>query len=196
MSERLQEILNVSLKCFARFGYKKTTMDEIATELGLTKGALYSYARNKEDLYQKTVANALAKWQTRVREAVEGATNPRDKFIALSYKAFKYLADDDEMRNILISDPDIFPMFPKDDPFRAINENSRNLLRGVLEEGVATGIFRPIDLESATWLLFSIYKMFIIDTYVVSDQEATEKLFDDTVDLVLHGLLRQSGHQQ
>ena len=196
MSDRLQEILNVSLKCFARYGYKKTTMDEIAAELGLTKGALYSYASNKEDLYQKAVANALAKWQTRVREAVEGATNPRDKFITLSYKAFKYLADDDEMRNILISDPDIFPMFPKDDPFREINENSRNLLRGVLEEGVATGIFRPIDLESATWLLFSIYKMFIIDTYVVSDQEATEKLFDDTVDLVLHGLLRQSGHQQ
>lgn len=196
MAERLQEILNVSLKCFARYGYKKTTMDEIAAELGLTKGALYNYARNKEDLYQKAVANALGKWQTRVREAVEGATNPRDKFIALSYKAFKYLADDDEMRNILISDPNIFPMFPKDDPFREINENSRNLLRAVLEEGVATGIFRPIDLESATWLLFSIYKMFIIDTYVVSDQEATEKLFDDTVDLVLHGLLYKSGHQQ
>ncbi len=190
MTERLQEVLTVSLRCFSGYGYKKTTMEEIAQELGLTKGALYNYARNKEDLYQKTVAQALIKWQARVLEAVEEAGNPKDKFIALSNKAFKYLAEDHELRKILINDPNIFPMFPKEDPFLDINENSRNMLRAVLEEGVNAGVFRSLDLESATWLLFSIYKMFIIDTYVVSDPEATENLFKDAVDLVLQGLLR------
>lgn len=190
MNERLQEVLTVSLRCFARYGYKKTTMEEIAQELGLTKGALYSYACSKEDLYQKTVNQALIKWQARVREAVDEAYGPQAKFLALSFKAFKYLAADHDMRNILINDPNIFPMFPKDDPFFDINENSRNMLRGVLEEGVNSGVFRPLDLESTTWLLFSIYKMFIIDSYVVSDSEVTEKLFKDAVDLVLHGLLR------
>jgi AcrR family transcriptional regulator len=189
MTERLPEILNVSLKSFARYGYKKTTMEEIAQELGLTKGALYSYARNKEDLYQKAVAYALTRWQARVLEAVQAAADPKDKFLALSAKAFKYLAADHELRNILINDPNIFPMFPKEDPFFEINENSRNMLRAVIEEGIKSKVFRPLDLESATWLLFSIYKMFIIDTYVVSDREATEKLFKDAVDLVLHGLL-------
>jgi AcrR family transcriptional regulator len=190
MPERLPEILTASLKCFGRYGYKKTTMEEIAHELGLTKGALYSYASSKKDLYQKAVAQALTIWQTRVLEAVVEAASPEDKFTALSYKAFKYLAADHDLRNILINDPDIFPMFPKKDPFYAINENSRNMLRAVLEEGIKNGVFRPLDLESATWLLFSIYKMFIIDTYVVSDREATEKLFKDAVDLIMHGLLR------
>ncbi len=191
MTERLPEVLTASLKCFARYGYKKTTMEEIARELGLTKGALYSYARNKKDLYQKAVAQALTNWQVRVLEAVEEAATPEEKFMALSFKAFNYLAADHDLRKILINDPEIFPMFPKDDPFFAINENSRNMLRAVLDQGIKSGVFRPLDLESATWLLFSIYKMFIIDTYVVSDREATEKLFKNAVDLVLYGLLRQ-----
>ncbi len=194
MTDRLPEVLNASLKCFARYNYKKTTMEEIAEELGLTKGALYSYARSKEDLYQKAVAYALTKWQAKVREAVEDADRPEDKFMALSFKAFKYLAADHDLRNILINDPDIFPMFPKEDPFFEINENSRNMLRAVLEEGINSNTFRPLDLDSATWLLFSIYKMFIIDTYVVPDREATEKLFKDAVDLLLHGLFSQDRH--
>lgn len=194
MTERLPEVLNASLKCFARYGYKKTTMEEIAEELGLTKGALYSYARNKKDLYQKAVAYALTKWQAKVREAVEDAGSPEEKFMTLSFKAYKYLAADHDLQNILINDPDIFPMFPKEDPFIEINENSRNMLRAVLEEGINSKIFRPLDLDSATWLLFSIYKMFIIDTYVVSDQEATEKLFKDAVDLLLYGLFSQNRH--
>ncbi len=194
MPDRLSEVLNASLKCFARYNYKKTTMEEIAEELGLTKGALYSYARSKEDLYQKAVAYALTKWQSKVREAVEDADRPEDKFMALSFKAFKYLAADHDLRNILINDPDIFPMFPKEDPFFEINENSRNMLRAVLEEGINSNTFRPLDLDSATWLLFSIYKMFIIDTYVVPDREATEKLFKDAVDLLLHGLFSQDRH--
>jgi len=194
MTERLPGVLNAALKCFARYGYKKTTLEEIAEELGLTKGALYSYASGKEDLYQKAVASALTRWQTKVGEAVEEAGSPEDKFMALSFKAFKYLAADDDLRNILIHDPDIFPMFPKEDPFFEINENSRNILRSVLEEGINSNTFRPLDLDSATWLLFSIYKMFIIDTYVMSDREATEKLFKDAVDLLLHGLIRQGRH--
>ncbi|MGM0652977.1 MAG: TetR/AcrR family transcriptional regulator [Bacillota bacterium] len=190
MPERLPEVLTASIKCFARYGYKKTTMEEIAHELGLTKGSLYSYARNKEDLYQQAVAQALTRWQARVLEAVEVASSPEDKFMALSFKAFTYLASDHDLRNILLNDPEIFPMFSKDDPFFAINENSRKMLRAVLEEGQNKGVFRSLDLESATWLLFSIYKMFIIDTYVVSDREATEKLFKDAVELIMHGLLR------
>jgi AcrR family transcriptional regulator len=190
--EKLQEVLKVALKCFARFGYKKTTMEEIAGELGLTKGALYIYASNKEDLYQKAIAMALNSWQNRVREALNKETDPIVKLRLMSFKAFQYLAEDDELRQILVTDPEIFPMFPINDPYHEINEKSREMLRTIIADGIKTGVFRSVDLQSVTWLLFSIYKLFIIDTYIVSDKEATEKLFSDAVDFVLHGLLKSS----
>ncbi len=187
--EKLQEVLAVSLSCFARFGFKKTTMEEIAGELGLTKGALYLYAANKEDLYRKAVAAALTRWQNRVRAVVEAESEPEQQLRVMSFKAFQYLAEDSELRRVLVNDPDIFPMFPANDPYEEVNERSREMLRSIIADGVEKAVFRPVDIESVTWLLFSIYKMFIIDTYIVSEKEATAKLFSDAVDLVLHGLV-------
>jgi AcrR family transcriptional regulator len=188
--QKLQDILNASLIIFARYGYKKTTMEEVAGVLHMTKGALYLYVENKKDLYQKTVAAALMHWQARVKEAVDLQTEPAEKLRVLSFKAFQYLSENIDLRKVLVQDPDIFPMFPREDPYLVINENSRNMLKAILEEGIGTGQFRPVDVESITWLLFSIYKMFIIDTYILTEKESTTKLFEEAVELVICGLLR------
>lgn len=186
--DRTIQVLEQALQIFSKYGYKKTTLEDIAGSLGITKGALYAYSENKKDLYEKAVALALKKWQDRVKEEVLKAENPRDKFLTMSLKAYQYLAEDSVFRNILAQDPDIFPLFPYQDPYNEINENSRALLRSILAQGAEQGIFRPINLDSAVWLLFSIYKMFIIDTYILEDKEATDKLFKDALDLILGGL--------
>lgn len=187
--DKLQELLHVSLRIFARYGYKKTTMDDIAAELCVTKGALYLYIMNKRDLYEKTVAGALERWQNRVWETAREEKEPLGKLNALAYNAFRYLAEDDDLRNLLLKDPDIFPMFPAEDPYFEINERSRNMLKETLEEGIEQRVFRNVDVENTVWLLFSIYKMFIIETYIYRGKESTLDLFQHTVDLLTRGLL-------
>ncbi len=186
---KLQKLLPAALHIFSRFGYKKATMEDIAAELDITKSALYLYIKNKRDLYEKTVAWALERWQSRVREAVEKETDPLGKLSALAYNAFWYLAEDDDLRNALAHDPDIFPMFPAEDPYLEINERSRNMIREILEEGIGQDVFRELQVENTVWLLFSLYKMFIIETYINRGKESTLDLFGHTVDLVIHGLL-------
>lgn len=43
-------ILEVSLRLFQRFGYKKTTIEEIAREAGIGKGSVYLHFQSKEDV--------------------------------------------------------------------------------------------------------------------------------------------------
>ncbi|MEW5785164.1 MAG: TetR/AcrR family transcriptional regulator [Bacillota bacterium] len=186
---KLQELLDSSLKIFAQFGYKKATLEEIAGTLNMTKSALYVYVQNKRDLYEKTVAVALTRWQERVKEAVDQETEPAAKFTVLSLKAFQYLSENSDLRKVLIQDPDIFPMFPREDPYSAINDRSRKMLQEILEAGIEKDQFRRVDVQSITWLLFSIYKMFIIDSYIISEKDSTGQLFQEAVDLVMHGLL-------
>lgn len=190
--DKLQELFRISLHIFGRYGYKKTTMEDIAAELGMTKSALYLYIKNKRDLYEKTVAAALERWQARVREAVSAEAEPLGKFDALADHAFLYLAEDEDLRNVLVHDPGIFPMFPAEDPYFEINERSRNMIKEILEEGVRQHVFREVDAGSTVWLFFSLYKMFIIETYVNRGKESTLDLFHHTIDLVTHGLLIKS----
>jgi len=49
--EAKKRIIDGALKTFLRLGYKKTTMDDIAKDLGVSKGAVYQYFTSKEDLF-------------------------------------------------------------------------------------------------------------------------------------------------
>jgi AcrR family transcriptional regulator len=49
--QRIQEILDAALTCFAAKGYDKTTMDDIVDEAGLTKGGIYWYFKSKRDIF-------------------------------------------------------------------------------------------------------------------------------------------------
>jgi TetR/AcrR family transcriptional regulator len=56
---RTNEIIDVAEKIFSLKGFNKTTMDDIAVELELTKPALYRYFKSKEDLYFAVVVRGV-----------------------------------------------------------------------------------------------------------------------------------------
>jgi AcrR family transcriptional regulator len=186
--ENLATIYEAALSVFADYGYKKATLDDIAAALGMTKGNLYRYARNKKDLYHNTVRHALLRWQGRVREAISREPDVVGQFHVMCRKAVAYLSRDDALRRLLVRDPDIFPMFPADDPYADINANSVAMIRSIVERGIAEERFRPVDLDTVPEIIFSVYKMFIIRMYIKSQDRAQEEMFTQTVALMTRGL--------
>lgn len=186
--EDIQNIYQTALAVFSEYGYQKATMEDIAGRLGMTKGNLYLYVKNKKDLYRKTVANALLCWQSRVLEAVGAETDVREKFRIMCEKAVQYLSEDNLLRNLLVRDPEIFPMFADRDPFAGINRNSVALIRSIVQQGIDEGAFRPIDPDRISEVIFMIYKMFIIRMYIRTEDDRLHAMFEDTVDLCTRGL--------
>jgi len=45
-----RRILDVAQQVFSEKGYYRTNMEDVAKRLGVSRGALYLYFRNKEDL--------------------------------------------------------------------------------------------------------------------------------------------------
>ncbi len=186
--EDIETIYQVALSAFSEFGYRKTTMDDVAGRLNMTKGNLYLYVKNKKDLYHKTVSHALLKWQSKVLEAVENETDVKQKFSAMCFKAVEYLSEDIQLRQVLIRDPEIFPMFAAKDPFYDINQNSVELIKAILKQGIADKVFRDIDPDRVSEVVFMVYKMFIIRMYIKTEDKLIHEMFEDTVDLFAHGL--------
>lgn len=186
--EKTDILFRAALKVFAEYGYKKSTVEEIARELGMTKGNLYLYVKDKEDLYHKTISHALLQWQGKVAEAVARETDVRTQFTVLVLKALEYLRQNRHLRMVLSRDPDIFSLFSPDDPFGAINENSIHMIRSILERGMAEGAFRPVDLSVAPCALFAIYKMYVIRSYIGVDGASSRKMYEETLRLITEGL--------
>ncbi|MBC2716733.1 MAG: TetR/AcrR family transcriptional regulator [Desulfobacteraceae bacterium] len=186
--EDIETIYQVALSAFSEFGYRKTTMDDVAGRLNMTKGNLYLYVKNKKDLYRKTISHALMKWQSKVLEAVDNEADVKKKFSIMCFKAVEYLSEDLQLRQVLIRDPDIFPMFPSKDPFYDINRNSVELIKAILKQGIAEKVFRDIDPDRVSEVVFMVYKMFIIRMYIKTEDKLIHEMFEDTVDLFAHGL--------
>lgn len=186
----IEDIYKAALKVFAEFGYKKTTVEDIANELDMTKGNLYFYAKHKKDLYEKAVSFALSDWQALVRDEILKESCVKSQLYTMCRKAIDYLDDADELRNILKRDPDIFPLFPSHDPYEKINNDSIQMIRAILERGIEQKLFRPVDVDKVSIIIFSIYKMFIIRTYIQADTDKNHirELFDETIELMTQGL--------
>lgn len=52
----------------ARYGYRKTTFNDIAQEANLSKGTIRSYFDDKEDIYNQAVTHAGEKWINWLKE--------------------------------------------------------------------------------------------------------------------------------
>ncbi|HEY4784669.1 MAG TPA: helix-turn-helix domain-containing protein, partial [Bacteroidales bacterium] len=51
-AEKLEVILKAAQKRFGLYGLEKTTMKEIASDMGMSKAALYYYFPDKEGLFK------------------------------------------------------------------------------------------------------------------------------------------------
>jgi TetR/AcrR family transcriptional regulator len=75
-------ILESAERRFARYGYSKVTMDEIAAEAGLKKASLYYYFPTKEELYHAVLDQEFAKFQKDVELIVAGDNAARERILA------------------------------------------------------------------------------------------------------------------
>src|SRR6266852_8952624 len=56
---RRAALLDAALTVFARYGYRKTSMDEVARAAGVSRQGLYLQFANKEELFRKAVEQSL-----------------------------------------------------------------------------------------------------------------------------------------
>ena len=182
------EILDAALKVFAAYGFRKTTVEDVAEKVSMTKSNLYFYIRNKQDLYEKTVSRALQRWRDSVAQAVSETDDVVEKFSVMAKQSFAYLADDEDLRRVCMKDPGIFSLSPEEDRFSEINLGAMQLIRSILVQGIEEGRFHPVDVDHVTELFFSIYIMFLIKTYVKSQGISSVRMYDEGLKIILRGL--------
>ena len=145
-------ILESAVKAFASRGFYGTSMDDIAEELHLTRGSLYYYFRDKEEilaLCHLAALDAVLEAAERVRAAglppdetlrllvVEHVRIQVDKFHGTAL-ALEFDALEPRARAAVV----------------AARDRYEGALREILADGIAAGLFRPVDPKLAAFAIF------------------------------------------
>ncbi len=131
-------------------------MDEVAREAGTSRTTLYAHFANKEELYAALLqqdAEAFIEEASRVLETRAGAGKKISRIVEITRATY---ARNHVMRLALVGDEEmslepVAHAFTREQEHRIVD-----LLRRVLEEGVAEGSLRSIDTERVAYLMFHL----------------------------------------
>jgi AcrR family transcriptional regulator len=83
-------------KIFSRYGFKKTTMDEVAKALKMGKSSVYYYFESKEEIFEAVVlweANILRNELTAAIKSVESPIDKMNNYVFVRMKSLEKLAN-------------------------------------------------------------------------------------------------------
>jgi len=75
-SERKKDIIEAATKSFTLFGYKATTMDQVAKLANVGKGTIYTFFKNKDELFEDICVTLIGE----MKKAAEAVIDPSQSF--------------------------------------------------------------------------------------------------------------------
>jgi TetR/AcrR family transcriptional regulator, cholesterol catabolism regulator len=143
--ERWQTILKGAAEVFRREGFARARLEDVAVEVGINRASLYYYVGTKEELLVALIEQPAYTMTRHCREALESDASADEKL----RRALRAYIED------LAASPEAFLLFSESQHLAAIPEAKDiaanadaygKTLLAIVEEGVASGVFRK-DLD-------------------------------------------------
>ena len=191
-SARRSQILAKARDLFVRHGYKKTTIEDIATACGLVKAALYHYFPNKEAIFADVVRLEGERMLATTRDAVANAVGPRAKLLAMlkaGLHAVTVLMDELVDYRNTAEFRELAPLAAS--KLQAFLDQEAEILRGILDAGVRAGVFKKMAASpSVPFLIMAGLRGVQMHMVEAGDVRELEGALDTLLDLFLEGLAR------
>jgi AcrR family transcriptional regulator len=99
----IEQLIRVARREFSRRGYADTSIDRVAAEAALTKGAVYYHFGSKEGLFEAVLREVQRDLAARIEARAGQSGAPLDA-VRAGCEVFLELATDDELRQIVLTD--------------------------------------------------------------------------------------------
>ncbi len=138
------QILKAAQQIFARYGYFKSTMDDIAQAMGMKKGSLYYYYKSKEDILKDVVNYESEQFLNALQKEIESLKTPQEKilrFLQFRTKEFMQLMNLHQVSiQAFLEATSILS-----EMYQECFEKEINLLTKIINEGIKKGLFFEYD---------------------------------------------------
>ncbi|GJQ64359.1 MAG: hypothetical protein SCALA702_34120 [Melioribacteraceae bacterium] len=146
-------IKKAAKKVFAKFGYQKTTLEDIANLIGIKKNSLYYYFESKEDLFnQIMVETSEYLYNHLVTELGKVVTNKEKLRFFILYHTNKINVDDAMNEATISAMVEIGSIV--EESYTHFIDKFKDVCRKILAEGIKTGEFKEVDANEISELIF------------------------------------------
>jgi AcrR family transcriptional regulator len=196
---RPQEITAAALEVFAERGFAATRLEDIAAKAGVTRGTLYLYFSNKEELFKAVVRQSIVPIIARGEEMAAQSQEPSSALLAkllLMIPAAVAGSPVSAIPKLVIAEARNFPDLAQFYLTEVIRRG-RRLLTAIIARGVERGEFRAMDMEHVFYcvvgpVLLSMLWKHSFEPFDGKRLDA-QALCRAHLDLLLQGMLKREG---
>ncbi|MCA1056455.1 TetR/AcrR family transcriptional regulator [Rossellomorea aquimaris] len=159
---RKQQIVEAASKSFSLFGYKATTMDQVAKLANVGKGTIYTFFKNKEELFDEIVSSLLNEMKREAEEVIE----PEDSFSSNVHRALFRLLEFRKEHQLTIK----LYQEAREMGTPAVSEVIERMEKVVveflshrIEKAIASGAIKQCNPELTAFVMLKLYVSLIFD---------------------------------
>jgi AcrR family transcriptional regulator len=194
LEERRAQILQAALTCFSRKGYHQTKMDDIVEEAGLSKGGVYWHFGSKKELFLALFEPFLDATEQIMLTALDTGKSARDKLEA-TLELSSTLSTSDEFQEIMPLMIDVWAQNWRDPEVNDVATGMYHRLLGpfvqLIEEGIASGEFKPVDARAMAGIIFGLYDGLAVQAMIDETLVDWDAVKDALRQTLIAGLLKQ-----
>ncbi|KZN97514.1 TetR/AcrR family transcriptional regulator [Aeribacillus pallidus] len=154
--DRKQNIIDAATKSFSLFGYKATTIEQVAKLANVGKGTIYTFFKSKEDLLDEIISSVIVE----IKETAEHAMDPDRPFLENAQRALYRIAEFRKQHPLTIK----LLQEIRDIGTPAVQEVMKRLDRAIIafirekiDNAIKKGEIRNCDSEITAFLMLKMY---------------------------------------
>ena len=194
---RPAELLDAALEVFFEKGFAAARLEDIAARAGVSKGTVYLYFNNKEDVFDALVRAIPQANVEHVRALAADPSIPADELLARVLRFVGGLIRDPRMikfPRLIVGEAGNFPKLAETYK-REVIARGLAILTRIIERGIEEGRFRRVDAQHAAYaaiapLLFTAIWRTTFEQFDVAPLDA-EAFIEQHIDTFLRGLLAE-----
>jgi AcrR family transcriptional regulator len=195
---RPQELLAAAIDLFVERGFASTRLEDVARRAGVSKGTLYLYYENKEELFKAVVRNSIVPVLGEAELSIaEFDGHSADLLRNLIHNWWQRIGATKAsgIVKLVMAEAGNFPELALFYQEEVINRATR-MISSMLERAIARGEFRPVDVRMVTQVVVAPMLMLITWKHSIGPCERSllepQAFLETFLDVTLHGLLPEA----
>ena len=189
LKARKEQILEAAGKIFAKKGFHEATISEIARKAGLSDATIYEYFSTKEELLFSIPRETTRKGMERMKGYLNFIRGAGNRIRAIIYHYLWFYQNEPDYASVVMLVLKQNRKFLETEEYQIIREGFRGILT-VIEEGIASGEFRPdTDPYLVRQVILGTMENIVIRWLLLGKPKDLTQYADPLTDLITEGIL-------
>ena len=185
IERRRREVRDAATRIMIETGYHGMSMQAVADEAQISVGLIYSYFGGKEELLQSVIVDILDEFRVRVPASMARAGNDPVDRLSQGFRTFCTIIDEKREGALLAYRESQTLPEPGQREIIRLELETTEPFRQAVEDGIASGVFRPVDADLVTHNLKMAAHSWALKHWHLAPRMTLQEYIDRQLELAL-----------